>query len=51
MEEMHRTHKEIAWGWVAVLNDWRNSRTRRRIQSARAAATPWTAHSASNGPA
>ena len=32
MEEAHRTHKEAAWGWVNVLNDWRRSRTRARIR-------------------
>lgn len=33
MEEMHHTHKEPAWGWVSVLNDWRLSRTRRRLRA------------------
>ncbi|MFN3930177.1 MAG: hypothetical protein ACK4JY_00385 [Brevundimonas sp.] len=32
MEEAHRTHKEPAWGWVAVLNDWRRSRARARLR-------------------
>ncbi|MBU1385199.1 MAG: hypothetical protein KKG14_10985 [Alphaproteobacteria bacterium] len=32
MEEVHRTHKEPAWGWVAVLNDWRRSRARARLR-------------------
>lgn len=32
MEEAHRIHKEVAWGWVNVLNDWRRSRTRARIR-------------------
>ena len=35
MEGMQRTHKEPAWGWVAVVNDWRRSRTRRRIRTPR----------------
>lgn len=33
MEEMHRMHKEPAWGWTAVLEDWRRSRTRRRLRT------------------
>lgn len=33
MEEMHRTHKEPAWGWASVLEDWRRSRTRRRLRA------------------
>jgi len=33
MEEMHHTHKEPAWGWVSVLNDWRRSRTRQRLRT------------------
>jgi hypothetical protein len=33
MEEMHRSHKEPAWGWVGVLADWRRSRTRRVLRS------------------
>ena len=32
MEEVHHTHKEPAWGWAAVLKDWRVSRTRARIR-------------------
>lgn len=32
MEEMHHTHKESTWGWAAVLNDWRRSRTRARLR-------------------
>ena len=32
MEEAHRTHKEPAWGWVGVLEDWRRSRTRARLR-------------------
>jgi hypothetical protein len=34
MEEAHKTHKDITWGWVAVLADWKNSRTRRRLRRA-----------------
>lgn len=33
MEEAHHTHKEPAWGWAAVLDDWRRSRTRRRLRA------------------
>lgn len=33
MEEAHHTHKETAWGWAAVLDDWRRSRTRRRLRT------------------
>lgn len=33
MEEMHHTHKEHAWGWASVLNEWRRSRTRRRLRA------------------
>jgi hypothetical protein len=32
MEEVHHTHKEAAWGWAAVLNDWRRSRARARLR-------------------
>lgn len=41
MEEMHHTHKETAWGWMAVLQDWRRSRTRERLRRDRRVATPW----------
>ncbi len=34
MEEAHKTHKDTAWGWVAVLADWKTSRTRRRLRRA-----------------
>ncbi|WP_420471616.1 hypothetical protein [Brevundimonas sp. FT23042] len=30
---MHHTHKEPAWGWLSVLEDWRRSRTRRRLRA------------------
>lgn len=40
MEEMHHTHKEPAWGWISVLNDWRRSRTRRRIRECAPGAVP-----------
>lgn len=32
MEEMHRSHKEPAWGWMGALAEWRRSRTRRRVR-------------------
>ncbi len=41
MEEMHRTHKEPAWGWLLVLEHWRRSRIRRRLRAqTRFAAAP-----------
>lgn len=40
MEEVHHVHKETT-GWVAVLRDWRESRTR-RDQRERRVATPWS---------
>jgi hypothetical protein len=42
MEEMHRTHKEAAWGWVSALNDWRRSRTRQRLRTPSRIVTPWS---------
>lgn len=42
MEEMHRTHKEPAWGWVSVLDDWRRSRTRQRLRTPPPVARPST---------
>ncbi len=42
MEEAHRTHQEPAWGWVAVLNDWRRSRTRQRLRTPPRVVTPTT---------
>ena len=43
MEELHRTHKETAWGWVAVLDDWRRSRARRMQRSNAQPVTAWPA--------
>ncbi len=40
MEEMYRTHKEAAWGWASVLDDWRRSRTRRRLRGPAVAHKP-----------
>jgi hypothetical protein len=40
MEEIHHTHKEPAWGWASVLNDWRRSRTRARIRKPQRIVTP-----------
>ncbi len=34
MEELHRTHKDASYGWVALLRDWRRSRTRRVVRQA-----------------
>jgi hypothetical protein len=42
MEEMHRTHKELAWGWVSVLHDWYRSRTRQRLRTPSRIVTPWS---------
>lgn len=41
MEEMHRTHKDTAWGWVAAMDSWRHSRTRQRLRRNRGAVGPW----------
>ena len=43
MEEIHHTHKETAWGWVAVLDDWRRSRARRVQRSQSKTAPLWRA--------
>ena len=42
MEEVHHTHKEPAWGWAAVLRDWRRSRTRARLRKPLRVVTPGT---------
>lgn len=42
MEEVHRIHKELAWGWAGLLNDWRRSRTRARIRKPQRIVTPWS---------
>lgn len=42
MEEVHHTHKEPAWGWLSVLQDWRRSRTRRRLRTPDRIVTPWS---------
>lgn len=34
MEEAHHSHKETPWGWVTLLADWKNSRTRLRLRRA-----------------
>ena len=41
MEEIHHTHKETAWGWVAVLQDWRRSRARRMQRANTTTGTVW----------
>lgn len=48
MEEMHRTHKDSAWGWVAALDDWRRSRTRQRLRRSHHVVTPWSLRSFSD---
>jgi hypothetical protein len=40
MEERHCTHKEPAWGWMSVIEDWRRSRTRRRLRAVTGQVTP-----------
>jgi hypothetical protein len=40
MEEIHHTHKEPAWGWISVLNDWRRSRARARLRKPQRIVTP-----------
>lgn len=40
MEERHCTHKEPAWGWMSVFEDWRRSRTRRRLRAVTGQVTP-----------
>jgi hypothetical protein len=40
MEEAHHTHKETAWGWAQVLNDWRRSRARQRLRTPARTARP-----------
>lgn len=42
MEEVHHTHKEPAWGWLTVLQDWRRSRTRYRLRHPDRIVTPWS---------
>jgi hypothetical protein len=50
MEEMHRTHKEPVWGWVAVVADLiaqvrkpRLTATRAKTpRSGRGVVTPWS---------
>jgi len=31
MEEMHHTHKEVAWGWVGALMDIARTREARKV--------------------
>jgi hypothetical protein len=35
MEELHKNHKEVPFGWALLLEDWRRSRTRRRLRAQR----------------
>jgi hypothetical protein len=53
MEEIHRKHKEAAWGWLAVVlavldgfpkRRTRTTAARRRLTSV---VTPWSNHSPS----
>ncbi len=51
MEEIHRTHKDAAWGWLAVvlavLDGFPRRRSRARTARRRCTevATPWSQHS------
>ena len=53
MEEVHRTHKEAAWGWLAVvlavLDGFPKHRPRARTARRRASevVTPWNHNSPS----
>jgi hypothetical protein len=40
MEEMHRTHKEPVWGWVAVVADMIAQGRRDRLRREARAAAP-----------
>lgn len=57
MEEVHRTHKDAAWGWVAVilavLDGFPRPRTRVRTTQYRSseAVTLWSHHSPGGGSA
>ncbi len=42
MEEMHHTHKDVPFGWLVALDDWRKSRARRRLRADRGVAAPRT---------
>lgn len=49
MEEMHRTHKEPAWGWIGVVLEELKQRPRKTATRAKAGprlvVTPWSPHS------
>ena len=56
MEEMHRTHKEPVWGWIAVLGEmisqshWARVRTEARTSApsrpkVSSVVTPWSPRS------
>lgn len=57
MEEMHRTHKDVAWGWIgAVIAGLRMERARRPAADVRRRRrgpariqTPWGRHVAHYG--
>ena len=40
MEEMHHTHKEVAWGWLGALMDIAKTREVRKAAQPRATARP-----------
>jgi len=43
MEEMHHTHKEVAWGWLGALMDIAKARGARKAGKSRAAIRPTAA--------
>ncbi|WP_395651122.1 hypothetical protein [Brevundimonas sp.] len=46
MEEMNRTHKEPAWGWIGALVAALPPRAERRAPTPRQVVTPWSPRSA-----
>ena len=46
MEEMNRTHKEPAWGWIGALVAALPRRSHNRVSAPRQVVTPWSPRSA-----
>ncbi len=46
MEEMNRTHKEPAWGWIGALVAVLPPRAQRQTPTPRHVVTPWSPRSA-----
>ncbi len=40
MEDLHRTHKEVEFGWLAALRDGLNARAQVRTRRRAASASP-----------